>query len=49
MMGDVRRSRFGVGEVGTGEIDGDDGQHTTASDRFEIKGVVEEPKCSHVK
>jgi hypothetical protein len=42
--GEARRGGIGVGEVGNAEIDGDDGQHTTASDRFEVKGVVGEPK-----
>jgi hypothetical protein len=47
--GEDRRGGIMVGEVGTADFDGDDGQHTTASDRFEVKGVVGEPKSSHVK
>jgi hypothetical protein len=48
-MGTVRRGGIGVGEVGNAVFDDDDGQHTTASYRFEVKGVVVEPKISHVK
>jgi len=36
-----------VGEVGNADVDGNDGQHSTTSDRFEVKGVVGEPKSSH--
>jgi len=35
--------------VGNADFDGDDGQHTTASDRVEVKGVIGEPKSSLVK
>jgi len=48
-MGEVWQRRIGVGEVGNAHFDGDDAQHTTASDHFEVKGVVGEPKTSHVK
>jgi hypothetical protein len=48
-MGTVRRGGIGVSEVGNVVFDDDDGQHTTASDRLEVKGVVVEPKSSHVK
>jgi hypothetical protein len=36
-------------QSGNAGCDGDDGQHTTASDRFEVKGVIGEPIRSHVK
>jgi hypothetical protein len=45
----VRPGGIGVGEIGIAHFHGDDGQHTTASDRFEVKGVVGEPKSSHIK
>jgi hypothetical protein len=45
----VRPGGSGVGEVGNPDIDGDNGQNTTASDPFEVKGVVGAPKSSHVK
>jgi len=48
-MGEVRRGGIGVRVVSNSDYDGDDGQHTTASDCFEVKGVVGEPKRSHVK
>jgi len=46
---EVRQGGIGFREVGNADFDGDDGQHTTASDRFEVKGVDGEPKSSHVK
>jgi hypothetical protein len=49
LTGKVRRVGLGFREVGNADFDGDDGQHTTATDRFEVKGVDREPKSSHVK
>jgi hypothetical protein len=46
--GEVHQGVIGVIEVGIADCDGDDGQHTTASDRFDVKGVGE-PKSCHVK
>jgi hypothetical protein len=43
--GEVRRGGIGVREVGNADFDGYDGQHTTASDRFAVKGVNGEPKA----
>jgi len=48
-MGEVRQGGIGVRVVGNADFDGNDGQHTTTSDRFEGKGVVGDPKSSHVK
>ena len=48
-MGEVRQRGIKVTEVGNADFDCGDGQHTTASDRFEIMGVIGEPKSSHVK
>jgi hypothetical protein len=42
---DVRRGGIGFREVGNADYDGDDGQHPTALDRFEVKGVDGEPKA----
>jgi hypothetical protein len=47
--GEVRQGGIEVGEVGNADFHGDNGQHTTALDRFEVKGVVGEPKGSHLK
>jgi hypothetical protein len=49
MTGEIRQGRIRVGEIGNADFDGDDGQHTTASDCFEVKGVVGEPKSTHIK
>ena len=43
----MQRGGIGFGEVGNADFDGDDGQHKTASDCFEVNGVVGEPKSSH--
>jgi len=48
-MGEVRWGGLRFREVGNADIDGDDGQHTAALDRFEVKSGVGEPKSSHVK
>jgi hypothetical protein len=42
-------AELGLDRLAMQTFDGDNGQHTTASDRFEVKGVVGEPKSSHVK
>jgi len=42
-MGEVQRGGIWVGEVGNADLDGDNGQHTTASDRFEVKGDIGVP------
>jgi hypothetical protein len=36
---------MGFTEVANAHCDCNDGQHTTASDHFEVKGVIEEPKA----
>jgi hypothetical protein len=38
--GEVTQGGIGVGEVGNADFHGDDGQHTTASDHFEVKGFI---------
>jgi hypothetical protein len=38
-----------VREFGNTDFDGDDGQHTTASDLSEVNGLIGEPKSSHAK
>ena len=48
-MGEVQQGGLGVREIGNADFDGDNGQHTTGSDRFEVNGVVGEPISSHVK
>jgi len=45
LMGDFRRGGIGFRKVGNADFDGDDGQHITASDRIEGKGVVEIPNA----
>ena len=47
--GKIRHGEIGSREVGYTDFDCDDGQHTTASDCVEVKGVVQEPKGSHLK
>lgn len=36
----IQRGGIGASEVGNADFHGNDGQHTTASDRFEMWGVV---------
>jgi hypothetical protein len=48
-MGEFRQCGFGVREVGNADFDGNNAQHATATDHFEVKGVVEESKISDVK
>ena len=43
--GEVRRGGVGFKAVGDADCDGNDGQHTTASDRFEVKSGVGEPNA----
>jgi hypothetical protein len=44
-----RRGRIEFREVGNADFDGHNGQYTTASDRFEVKGVIGEPTSSYVE
>ena len=46
---EARRGGIGVREVGNADFDGNDGQHTTALDPFQVKSGVGEPKRLHVK
>jgi len=48
-MGEVRRGGIVVSGVGNADFDHHDGQHTTASDHFEVKSGVADPNSSHVK
>jgi len=41
--------RIGVREIGNADFDGADGQHTTASNRMDVKGVFGVPRSSHPK
>jgi len=45
----VPQPEVGVGDVGDEEFEGDDGQHSTTPDRFEVPGIAREPKSSDVK
>jgi hypothetical protein len=47
--GEVRQGAIGFGERDDADIDGDDGQHISASECFEGKSGVGDPKSSHVK
>jgi len=49
LTGAVQQGGIGVREVGNAHFDGDNGQQTTASDRFEVRSGVGDPQSSHVK
>jgi hypothetical protein len=47
LTGEVPQTGIGFREVSDADIDRDDRQHTSASDRFEVKSGIGEPKSTH--
>jgi len=47
-MREVQRGGIGVRQFGNADFDRDGGQHTTTSDRFEVKSGVGELSSSHI-